>query len=143
MTRRVLLAALVVGAYAAVSSVAVAIGGGVREGEAHPQPPTRAAALSPSPTPYQRARRVVCTVFPASECANAMRVVRCESNYNPRAVGDHGSSVGYFQIHRPSWPRSGPTWRLMQPWHNTRYAYQIWRSNGWGMWTCARILGIA
>ena len=32
------------------------------------------------------------------------RVIRCESQGNPKAIGDHGTSYGLVQIHMPAHP---------------------------------------
>lgn len=33
-----------------------------------------------------------------------MEVIKCESSYNPNAIGDHGTSLGLVQIHLPAHP---------------------------------------
>jgi len=32
------------------------------------------------------------------------QTVKCESSFNPKAVGDHGTSIGLSQIHLPAHP---------------------------------------
>ena len=71
-----------------------------------------------------------------------VRIARCESHLNPRAVGDNGQSIGLFQVHMPAHPWAGPAWRLTQPWHNARVARRILREQGLdAWWTCSRKVG--
>lgn len=67
----------------------------------------------------------------------ACSIAWCESRWQPGAVGDHGASLGLFQI-QPRWHQ----WRvpgedLADPEVNVRAAYII--SNGgrdWSAWSC-------
>lgn len=72
----------------------------------------------------------------------ALRVARCESNFNSMAhnfnptSGD--DSYGIFQINRYgelAKSRPSPAW-LLDPQNNVDYAYQMYRSGGWSQWGC-------
>lgn len=76
------------------------------------------------------------------DCDTAMRVARCESNYNAHAVGRQGER-GWFQIwakwHMDRIGRLGYTPDdLFDPAANTAVAYDLWRADGWRHWSCAR-----
>jgi len=67
----------------------------------------------------------------------ACAVAWCESRYSAWAIGDHGASVGLFQI-QPRWHQwRVPGENLTDPAVNTRAAWLI-SSGGtdWGAWTC-------
>lgn len=79
------------------------------------------------------------------DCDTALRVARCESNYNAHAVGRQGER-GWFQIwakwHMDRIGRLGYTVDdLFDPAANTAVAYDLWRADGWRHWSCARGLG--
>lgn len=78
----------------------------------------------------------------------ALAVARCESGLNPGAIGDnypinglHLPSYGVFQI-RGFADRGTPA-QLLDPEYNVRFAYDMYRSQGWQPWTCATKLGYA
>lgn len=95
--------------------------------------PTARAALAPSP---EGCPAVIVEVFGANAPA-ACAVAWCESRWSAWAIGDHGASLGLFQV-QPRWHQ----WRvpgedLADPEVNTRAAYLI--SGGgrdWSAWTC-------
>lgn len=66
-------------------------------------------------------------------------VVKCESNYNPNAVGDNGNSFGVSQIHLPSWGGAITEEQARDP----RFALDFMAkhlSEGRGrLWTCYRM----
>lgn len=72
----------------------------------------------------------------------AIRIAKCESGMNPRAVSptnDHG----LFQInivHRGQFEAvTGAPWSsVYDPELNTIYARHLYAEQGWGPWTCAR-----
>jgi hypothetical protein len=84
-----------------------------------------------------------------------IRIAKCESNFNPNAVGDgllpstiaykamglpYGESVSVFQIRLlPGRPSKS---YLMQVDNNINYAKKLYEASGYGPWSCARILGI-
>ena len=51
-----------------------------------------------------RAQIAICQTFGA-HCFDALKVAACETGgtFDPRAVGDHGASLGLFQINRAHW----------------------------------------
>lgn len=101
-------------------------------------------ADDPRLTRDARMRRIIRHIWPNHSEDEAIRVFRCESNLNPRAVGDHGTSYGLSQIHWTvhRWAYKHHPAELFRPWHNLRMALRLYRANGWQPWTCARILGI-
>lgn len=78
---------------------------------------------------------------------NAIKVATCESGLRSNAVGDafwiggiYAESIGIFQI-RLLAGRPSKEW-LMNANNNVDYAYNMWKSQGWGPWSCAKKLGI-
>lgn len=98
---------------------------------------------------YEKAKRIVYTVFPASTAAAALRVVGCETGYTytPYERGGYPYfAYGYFQFiiqnHNRTISYEGRTlkinwYRMYQPWYATRAAY-ILSSGGtnWSEWSC-------
>ena len=76
----------------------------------------------------------------------AVRIAHCESTLRHDAVSPGGGNWGLFQIntvHRGRVEAMGYTWdQMLLPLENARVAAAIWAEQGWGPWTCARILGI-
>lgn len=83
-----------------------------------------------------------------SEAEHALAVLQCENpELNPSAIhydGDGTSDWGLFQINivynRGAF--DSPQ-HLLDPWYNITVAANVYRSRGWGDWTCGRILGLA
>lgn len=74
------------------------------------------------------------TGWPASEWETALRVTWCESNWRPAATGKL-SEASIFQIHPVHF------WRFdgRDPWdpvYNSQVALDLWRTFGWGIWSC-------
>lgn len=96
---------------------------------------------------HHSTRHTICQVF-RDRCAQATWIVRCESNFNPRAVGRAGEK-GLTQVH-PIWfgrvirSRAGSIYvnprRLFEPRYNLRVAWVL-SSGGtnWRPWTCSRL----
>jgi hypothetical protein len=67
-----------------------------------------------------------------------LETARCESSLRPKVVGDHGQSVGLFQIHLPSHPdvtvalASDPAWAI--EWSAKKFKVNP------TIWTCYRNL---
>ena len=110
--------------------------------------PASAGDTKKRETNYQKAHRIVCTVFPKATCEAAMRVVYCETGgtYTEWSYNRSGAS-GYFQVLQGNAGRvlyykgerlvipSGT--RLFLPWTNARVA--LFLSNGgtdWSEWVC-------
>jgi hypothetical protein len=84
---------------------------------------------------HSRSVAAIRLVFPASTEAAAIRVARCESLLNPRAVGRAGER-GLFQVHPVHFGWAQP-WRLFDPVWNSRVAYRLSRGGtSWRAWSC-------
>ncbi len=83
-------------------------------------------------------RDIIRSVFPPGEVETALRIVACESNWNPAAISWNGTSYGLLQIwqgHAWRWPDFWESW--MNPYRNVEYAYELYlESGGWGPWNC-------
>lgn len=71
----------------------------------------------------------------------AVRVARCESGLNPRAVSPGGQNLGVLQInvvHRRRWEAMGYTRAdMLTVGPNVRVAYAIWsEGRDWHQWAC-------
>ena len=64
----------------------------------------------------------------------ADKVIQCESNWNPNSVGDHGESLGLWQIHQPSHDTGLVAF---DPYEATKYAIKLLQSErSWRHWSC-------
>ena len=67
------------------------------------------------------------------------KVIKCESGYNPKAIGDGGKSYGLVQIHLPSHPTI-----TKEQAFDSEYAINFLAKNldaGKGkLWTCYRLI---
>lgn len=72
-------------------------------------------------------------------CAQALRVARCESTLNPRAVNSSGHA-GLFQLSPRfhAWRVGGDASRLLNAEENVRAAHGLWLDSGrsWRPWSC-------
>lgn len=69
----------------------------------------------------------------------AMRVtIKCESGFNPNAVGDGGQSRGLVQIHRPSWPDISDA-QAFDPDFAIRFMAERFSEGREELWTCYRL----
>ncbi len=107
-----------------------------------PVPPSVPAAPHPAPVPPLPARvggsleDLICSY--GWDCARALAVARCESRLDPAAVGGAGER-GLFQIHPVHAAWLGPRWdALFDPVVNVAVAHEMWRTQGWRPWSCAR-----
>jgi soluble lytic murein transglycosylase-like protein len=64
-------------------------------------------------------------------------VVRCESQYNPNAVGDGGNSRGLVQIHKPSHPNISDE-EAFDPDFALKFLTKNLAEGKGRMWTCWR-----
>jgi hypothetical protein len=76
-----------------------------------------------------------------SRAPEAIRVARCESSLNPRAVSPGGGNHGLFQInnvHRANFTRvTGQPWSAVyNPHWNAVYAKRLFDQQGWRPWAC-------
>lgn len=123
------------------------------------------AELVPTPE-ASRLEQMIRQEF-GSEADNAILVAKCESQFNPKTVGDKhlafdyngerlGESIGLFQI-RTGGNENGKVWsrpaklgisveqfvkNMQDPIQNIRYAKQIYDRGNWSAWTCARNLNL-
>lgn len=121
--------------------VVESVAGGQHAPPGHAEGQATAPALNENRTPPLACPAIILEVFGDAAPA-ACAIAFCESRYGAWAVGDHGASLGLFQI-QPRWHQ----WRvpgedLMDADVNTRAAWLI--SNGgrdWSAWTCRFVLG--
>jgi peptidoglycan hydrolase CwlO-like protein len=68
----------------------------------------------------------------------ALRVAKCESNYNPDAVNPWSGTEGLFQFMPSTW-RSTPYGRqnVFDPWYNSLGAAWLYQRDGPGQWQCS------
>jgi soluble lytic murein transglycosylase-like protein len=72
--------------------------------------------------------------------ATVMRqVIKCESGFNPKAVGDGGNSFGLVQIHLPSHPYVSRAQALDPEFAVLFLADKLSKNQGY-LWTCYRKL---
>jgi len=101
----------------------------------------RVAAAQAASAPAGSVEEVIQRWF-GGEASTAIRVARCESGLNPRAVSSGGGNHGLFQInnvHRGTFESvTGQPWSAVYTAEaNTRFAHWLWSQQGWGPWACA------
>jgi len=69
-----------------------------------------------------------------------VKTIECESGYNLNAVGDHGTSLGLYQIHMPAHP-SVTRECAFDLQCSTAYAKKLYERRGLAPWSCATKLG--
>lgn len=98
------------------------------------EPVSRYLAVDNRASRSETARTAIRKVF-GSKAPQALRVARCESHLNPRAVGSAGER-GLFQIHPIHFRWAKPR-RLFDPRWNALVAYRLSRGGtNWSHWTC-------
>lgn len=65
--------------------------------------------------------------------------LQCESNFDPEAIGDKGTSLGIAQIHLPAHPEVSREKALDGIW-SINWAAKQFSAGRAAMWTCWRIL---
>ena len=108
--------------------------------ETIPAPPetVQAPIVEQQVQPSSDIEALICSTF-VNDCAKALSVAWCESNYNAGVVGGAGER-GLFQIHPvhiPNLDSYGGWDAMFDPSANIAYAYALYSSSGWGPWTCA------
>ncbi len=69
--------------------------------------------------------------------ADMIRVGRCESNLDPRAVNPQGPWLGLFQFHRSTWASTPFADRdIFDPVANANAAAWMWQQGRRNEWTC-------
>ena len=66
-------------------------------------------------------------------------IAKCESNFNPKAIGDHGKSVGVFQIYLPAHPEVSKA-EALNPYFSLVWAIDKFHKGEIGIWSCYHIL---
>ncbi len=66
-------------------------------------------------------------------------IVKCESNFKPKAIGDHGKSYGIFQINLPTHPEITKA-QAKDPYWSINWAIDQQAKGNLGIWTCAKLL---
>jgi soluble lytic murein transglycosylase-like protein len=69
-----------------------------------------------------------------------IETIKCESSFNPKAVGDAGMSRGLVQIHKPSHTHITDE-QAFDPEFAIDFILDAWENGQQRMWTCARMLG--
>ena len=70
---------------------------------------------------------------------NALKVATCESNLRPNAIGDHGWSIGVFQIYTRVHTQYTKD-QLLDYKFNIEEAHKLFLKRGWAAWTCRYVL---
>lgn len=68
-------------------------------------------------------------------------LARCESNFNPYAIGDNGNSYGLYQIFLRYHPDVTKEQAQVIEF-STIWTINKFKAGGWRLWTCARTLGL-
>lgn len=66
------------------------------------------------------------------------KIMKCESNGNPKATNSLSSAKGLYQILDGTWQSSGCTGDPFDPDDNTRCAYKVLKIQGWAAWEPSR-----
>lgn len=66
-----------------------------------------------------------------------MATIECESGFNPKAIGDHGTSFGIVQIHLPAHPSVTKAQALNPVWA-LEWAAEQWQAGHASAWSCYR-----
>ena len=74
-----------------------------------------------------------------ADSASALLVARCESNLRPNAIGDHGWSIGVFQIYTRVHTQYTKD-QLLDYKFNIEEAHKLFLKRGWAAWTCRYVL---
>lgn len=63
------------------------------------------------------------------------QTIQCESQGNPEAIGDHGTSLGIAQIHLPAHPEISKKEALDKEW-SIKWMAQLFAAGRQSMWSC-------
>lgn len=107
---------------------------------------TRIRVPAPASRPGVRRRNPPDRGFAAwAHSAATVRIFRCESGWDPRAVNPSGKYRGLIQADADFWATYGGLVYAPRPdeasgVEQLRVAYRGWRARGWRPWSCARIV---
>lgn len=108
-------------------------------------PTTPPTTVAPAPPPAPGSVEATITEVFGAHGPAAIRVARCESGLNPRAVSRGGKNWGLFQIntvHRSRVVAMGYQWEdLLDARVNALVARSIFDEQGWRPWGCRRAAG--
>jgi soluble lytic murein transglycosylase-like protein len=92
-------------------------------------------------TPEQQAAVTISATF-GDHANEALAIAQCESSLNPNAVSR--GNYGLFQInavHKGLVASMGYSWdQILDPGVNTAVAKRLYDEQGWGPWSCKRVL---
>ena len=77
-------------------------------------------------------KQLICKYF-GNECELAVRIARAESGLRENAIGDHGSSLGLFQVNFVHWHKVNCN--LLEAECNIKLAKQIRDGSSWLAWS--------
>lgn len=69
----------------------------------------------------------------------ADKIITCESEWNPNAVGDHGTSFGLVQIHLPAHPEITKE-QALDPAFSINYLKRELAAGHASQWSCYRLV---
>lgn len=68
----------------------------------------------------------------------ALKIAKCESNFNPKAVGDSGKSKGIWQIYSKAHPEISEDQAFDVVW-STEWAMNEMSKGNYNIWTCHKL----
>ena len=80
-----------------------------------------------------RIKRVLCEMKANDLESVVIKLIECESGFNPNAIGDEGTSFGIFQFKKSTWEKfcSGNIWSVED---QTKCTIDILRDGGYDHW---------
>ena len=96
-----------------------------------------------NPLEIERARNKAIIISKAGEWGIdsnlALKIVRCESGFDSKAIGDKGKSFGLWQIHLPAHPHITKEQALNPIW-STEWAMEKLKDGKAKIWSCLKTL---
>lgn len=71
-------------------------------------------------------------------CETALRIIECESRFDPNAISYDGEDFGLMQLNAETWAPIFPEFwtRWMEPEWNVKTGYEIYKRAGFAPWEC-------